>query len=1759
MNRVPHKPKKLMKTTRHLIVIAAALAWLLPINLHATTLHVWPDSPSPGGPYDQWTNAAHDIQTAVDAASPGDTVLATNGVYATGGLVTPGYTLSNRVTITKLLSVQSVNGPAVTIILGQGPIGPGACRCVYVTNGATLAGFTLMGGATHGDGDPTYDQSGGGLLLDHGGVASNCVLRANAAFGGAGGPALWYGGLVVDSTIDGNTAPWGGGAYLTGGGMLSGCLVTSNTASSGAGGLCAESGGMISNCVVVGNSVADGGWWGGGMELWAHDAGSAITAVGCLVATNSTPGTGGGFDATGEFGGTVTVIQCQVLGNWAGYAGGGHSIGQDNGGAATVGHCRIEGNWGTQGGGIQFYSGGVVESCVLAHNGAWLAGGAQLSSGSSLLNSAVYDNQASDSGGGLEMAGACTVHNCTIHVNRAGRWGSGVFFSDVGQTLENSIVWAGQGVPLFEGKASTNLYNCIRGWTNGGTGNIADDPLLIDACHIAAGSPCIGAGSAAVASDSDVDGRAWKMPPAIGCSEYDAGSTTGTLTVVILPQATTVATGYSCRLASEVVGNPTLLTWSFGDGTTQTNAAVAFHLWSTPGDYPVTLTVFNDSHPDGVSATVALHVLTNAICLVNPASTNPQPPYASWDTAAINIQDAVAACIAGGTVLVTNGTYSVGSYLPPVGSLLSRVVVTNDIVLRSVNGPELTTIQGPGDWNGSQYTNGPSAIRCVYMNAGQISGFTLQGGYTLTTGAGELDQGGGGAYGAGAVLTNCVIAGNASVQFGGGVCIGTLWNCLLASNYTVNAGGGAYRCTLHNCTVTGNQSASWGGGAHDSTAYDTFFVGNQASAGGAAGYSSLVRCTVGTNSATFGGGLCNGAAQDSTFINNTGYWGGGANNGQVTNCTFLTNTATGSGGAMCAGTMVGCTATGNQAVTYDGGGISGVSAYNSTLSYNQAARNGGGFWGDTDHGLAGCQVIGNVAGQFGGGLYLDHGGAVWNSVIVSNQSLNYGGGLSLNTNGSVANCQISGNLANANGGGVWSADASGVISNCVVSGCLAGGNGGGLYQGTAFNCQIISNSAYIPGIPDSNRGGGTYDSLVYDSTLRGNYASVYGGGAYLGALYRCTLSGNSAWWGGGVCNDGSRSVVVYDSLLVGNSAADGGAVFDCTLYGCTLTGNSASTRWGGVHWGTLYNSIAYGNSGGDVYADAAYFSCAPELTAGVNGNITGTPLFANPAAGDYTLNLSSPCINSGTNFNWMTNSTDLAGNPRILGGQVDMGAYEFNPLQVTGAISAVLSVDYPNATPASITVFAAMVVGRANGCVWQWDDGASVSNLFSVSHAFSTLGWHTATFTVWNLNVTNIIQITVNVIPPTTRYVSLAGAHTPPFTNWFSAATNIQAAIDAAIPGDTVLVTNGVFATGGAVQGGSSNRVALTKPLTVRSVNGPAPTIILADGTLRGVFVSEQSLLAGFTVTNGAAPLGGGVWVSSGSVVSNCTLVGNSAPSGDAQGGGVWNQGTLYDCLIANNLASKGGGGVSGGTLERCVLTNNSSRLGNGGGALNATLYNCLLAANNAGFVMGGSYKGGGASGGALFNCTVVSNTVYGRSRAGAGTWNSVLWNCVVSGNGGANNVDGGIASFTCTTPLPTDGIGNITNAPLFMNEVAGDFRLAAGSPCINAGTNFDWMLLALDLAGLPRIAGGTVDMGAYEFQSSSVNLGFSTLTAPLLLHLEWPSVVGTSYQLQSATNLPTVSWTDEGASFTGTGGVLQTNLAITVGPARFFRLRLSY
>ncbi len=64
------------------------------------------------------------------------------------------------------------------------------------------------------------------------------------------------------------------------------------------------------------------------------------------------------------------------------------------------------------------------------------------------------------------------------------------------------------------------------------------------------------------------------------------------------------------------------------------------------------------------------------------------------------------------------------------------------------------------------------------------------------------------------------------------------------------------------------------------------------------------------------------------------------------------------------------------------------------------------------------------------------------------------------------------------------------------------------------------------------------------------------------------------------------------------------------------------------------------------------------------------------------------------------------------------------------------------------------------------------------------------------------------------------------------------------------------------------------------------------------------------------------------------------------------------------------------------------------------------------------------------------------------------------------------------------DGVGNITQNPLFVNSTSGDYHLTKDSPCIDAGIDTD--APNVDFDGTSRPQGMGFDIGAYEFVKST-------------------------------------------------------------------------
>ena len=244
------------------LLLSGCLSFFLALSTGATTNYV--DAVSGSDANDGLTaaTAKRTLQAAVDAAEPGDVVLAAPGFYAEGGRPAESGddTLNNRVYIDKALTLLAAAGPDQTFIVGApdpnaDDLGADAIRCVHATfDGTLIAGFTLTNGFTAADAWAT-DSSGGGAYLGYWDVTlSNCVVAGNAAYSGGG----VHEGRVIDCRILNNRAmAEGGGAMYS---TCHNCVFIGNTANQGGGAYACN----LYHCTLVGNSAA----YSGGGAAW---------------------------------------------------------------------------------------------------------------------------------------------------------------------------------------------------------------------------------------------------------------------------------------------------------------------------------------------------------------------------------------------------------------------------------------------------------------------------------------------------------------------------------------------------------------------------------------------------------------------------------------------------------------------------------------------------------------------------------------------------------------------------------------------------------------------------------------------------------------------------------------------------------------------------------------------------------------------------------------------------------------------------------------------------------------------------------------------------------------------------------------------------------------------------------------------------------------------------------------------------------------------------------------------------------------------------------------------------------------------------------------------------------------------------------------------------------------------------------------------------------------------------------------------------
>ena len=731
--------------------------------------------------------------------------------------------------------------------------------------------------------------------------------------------------------------------------------------------------------------------------------------------------------------------------------------------------------------------------------------------------------------------------------------------------------------------------------------------------------------------------------------------------------------------------------------------------------------------------------------------------------------------------------------------------------------------------------------------------------------------------------------------------------------------------------------------------------------------------------------------------------------------------------------------------------------------------------------IHGITLTGGIGGEavYGGAIFSSAATlSLDNCVLRDNQSEGDGGAVcSVDGVTTFTNCVMTNNKAGSVGGATCSHNSETTFVNCTITNNVATYGGGGAVFAAGDGTLTLENCVVSDNSTNEGNGGGVY-SYVEETTLvnclvSGNYA-VFGGGLY-GAgisLYNCTVAGNSAFQG-------------YDSGYYGGV---GGGVF-CeygafTAYNTIIAGNSASDVGGDVY--IDLEVVADGGVAANAYNTLSSFT---DWTSGAN-NLTydaSNPLFTNPTLGWYTLAKGSQVVNKGNN-QYVSTGVDQAGNARIVGGRVDLGAYEYQTDNEPEARSTVVSTadDVVNPYDGKISLREAISYAESGATI------TFANSLKGKTIALNSELGELAIIQSLTIDASNLWNATTSAPGLTidgqgeTRVLSVY--------QYFYDDANIQKPI---VEIDGITFTNGYTEDDEDDEDGSI-------------VSAYSATLSLNNCVIRG---SEFENGAALYVCDGTYSL------------VNCAICDNA-------GGGLvsdYADTTLVGCSITNNTSDYYGAITAYGetlSLENCEICDNEG--GSYGSVyvsdVEATLVNCLVSGNSAAYGGGFAVYGGRTT---LYNSAVADNTAsyeiydYDGERYG-GYGGGVFcqygefyaYNTIIVGNtatDGGDDVyldpdavadDAAFANAYNTLSSYSDwtsGANNLiynSSKPLFTNAASGDYTLANNSQATNKGNN-QYVTTFGDLSGNRRVFNGTVDLGPYESRRAPSSVVSETLAKP--------------------------------------------------------------
>ena len=1295
------------KSTAYGLGLLLILPWL---QVQAATHYV---SPSGGhlSPYTNWVDAATNIQAAVNACQAGDFVVVTDGVYV----------LTSTLNITNGVTLKSENGRDAVLINGNYPA---------LTSDAIMLNFGVVDGLT------VSNAGRHGVKSEYGGIY-NCRITHSQS---AGIDSYTTPRIVTNSTLMvTNTIVRKSGGY-----GITTCAVDTRifncvidaSASVGVLLMQSEDGGAgakqiprVSNFIIRASTISSNLYNGLGFALYWYNASYPdipIMVEDCLIEGNIGSRGGGisdsyGTSADGSSG--VQVRRCTIKNNISSGTGGGVYLHTSRN--PSVSRCVLKDNVSSSQGGGAYLSGGKLENCIVIGNEATHGGGVR---------------------GG-------TVQNCSVLNNTASVFGGGAY----GSTFYNSIVYYNTA-PSSSNHTSCAFQSCCTAPNPGGTGNIVADPGVagFDNPNLVASSPCIDAGAFEwAAGDEDFDGeiRIWGNGVDIGCDEYHASGITGTLAVAVNASAGRAVVGATIAYETWIQGKPLGYRWQASDGFQAANTPYLARIYTNSGMYSTVVTVSNLDNT--ASATTTVYIFSSYTNYVSPSGAH-LSPFTNWAWAATTLQAAVEANIPGGEVVVGDGVYEQGGAALAAG-LTNRIAVTNELVVRSLNGPFSAVIKGQGP-------SGDAAVRCAYVGgSAKLLGFTLTNGFTKTTGSAEDLIGGGVRIATGGVISNCVITGNSAAGDGGGAYGGLAHNCCLLGNTAGSDGGGAFGCILDNSRIFQNTAANNGGGIYAGSMVNCMVYDNSAVYGGGTAWSTNTHCTIVSNTAVLsGGGAYRSTSRNSILYHNlaSNGWDNYFNSICSYCCTTPDPENTGS-------------ITNEPRLTVSAGDyrlqrgspcidVGAASALETDLA---------GFPRSIDGDEDGVSVPDMGAYEFSRTHYVSlSGGHAWPYLTWADAARDIQSAVDvaddmdvvLVTNGvyNTGGRSVYGNMTNrvavdkailvrsVSGPAVTRIEGRGPIGGQAVRGVYVGSNA------CLYGFAISNGYTRSDGDDDREQsGGGVWcesSGVVSNCMLAGNIAVFAGGGAAFGVLRNCLLENNFAY--------------VF-----------GGGAYGARLENCVVTKNSVAGDVGGAFQCTSVNSIIYFNiapNNTNHLLCAMDYSCT-EPDPGGSGNVTGDPMFTDWTSGDYHLLTSSPCIDAGTVADM---AEDFSGYPRPLDGdasggeQWDMGIYELASTLADAdgdGLSDARELEEVGTNPKTGDTDAD---GQSDGDEVVADvDPLDRGSFFAVNQV-STLdaspfvfSWHSATGRLYSLQTaTNILSVWTNM-PDFTDQPGVAG--TMSFTN----------------------------------------------------------------------------------------------------------------------------------------------------------------------------------------------------------------------------------------------------------------------------------------------------------------------------------------------------------------------------------------------------------